>query len=690
MKSHTALTLRQLMFACITLILFVLITLLLFTYKRDEKRFQHLSNEIFIDEMKSNTLNMHYTIAYPENYGIYQYQSTLPCYSSRGRADSQTVTENTLAALRTINSEKLSSQDAVAYQLLFRSLENSLIKSNFRYYDEPLSPHSGMQSQLPILLAEYTFRTRQDVDDYLQLLQQTDEYFASLLTFEQEKAAAGFLMPASSIEEVVEQCDSIVTKEQLDAGSHFLQTTFQERLQKLLEAQEVTSEDALSYLTLNDQLLKEVLLPSYEVLADGLFLLKDNDIPIKGLASFPEGASYYEALLISETGSYRPVPEIRQMLSRQFDSEYQAIHDMLLESPQLQQWYLDGTEISFPLTTADDMLTDLLQRMAVDFPTLEEISSDSADAAALPQVTVKSVSPSLEDYCAPAFYLTTPIDDTDNNVIYVNEKNSPTGLELYTTLAHEGYPGHLYQNVYCNRSFVTNGENKVRQLLWYGGYLEGWALYTEFISFDYASALLNEYGQTLDASAVQLEKHNRSLQLCLYSLLDIMIHYENASYSQVSKVLENFGIKDSNAMIRVYSYIAQEPCNYLKYYLGYLEILNLQDIAREHWGSSYSDSAFHRFLLDFGSSDFPALEESLLSCPGISSASLNADTRYSSADSFFMPNPTFSSVHRKIGLNSVRLSPAPPVPPGSDSLLLHLSSADEIADAGQMPFCLFP
>lgn len=249
------------------------------------------------------------------------------------------------------------------------------------------------------------------------------------------------------------------------------------------------------------------------------------------------------------------------------------------------------------------MLADLQKRMKSDFPAL----------ASPVTVTVKAVSPSLEQYCAPAFYLTTPIDDTDTNVIYINQKNSPAGLELYTTLAHEGYPGHLYQTVYSNRSFLDNAENKARQLLWYGGYLEGWALYVEFQSFDYASALLQEQNRKTEALYTQIEKHNRSLQLCLYSLLDIMIHYENASYSQVAETLENFGINSPASANAIYTYIAEAPCNYLKYYLGYLEILELKKDAEAAWGDSYTDYNFHTFYLDCGPSDFTSLQERLRS-----------------------------------------------------------------------------
>lgn len=133
----------------------------------------------------------------------------------------------------------------------------------------------------------------------------------------------------------------------------------------------------------------------------------------------------------------------------------------------------------------------------------------------------------------------------------------------------------------------------------------------EFLAYDYASDLLQESGLPEDAVLVQIEKHNRSLQLCLYSLLDIMIHYENASLHKITKVLENFGIQDSASANTIYNYIALEPCNYPKYYLGYLEILALQEKARALWGDAYTDYDFHAFYLDSGPADFLSLEEQL-------------------------------------------------------------------------------
>ncbi len=568
----------------------------------DSRRFRQATSRLFREEMLANTLNMHYTIAHPEDFGITDYEAILPGYAGDKHQESLQLLEKQIAFFKNLNPDRLSTEENYTRALLLTYLENTQNLNHFPYYTEPLSPGSGMQSQLPILLAEYTFRSKQDVEDYLKLLDQTDEYFGGLLTFEQEKAAEGLFMACTSADKLIEQCDTIVTKEDLKANTHFLQTTFAERLEALQKGGLLTPQETKGYIQQNNRLLSTVLLPAYQALGDGLTILKDEKIPLQGLAAHPQGKEYYKALLISETGSYRPIEEIKALLQKQLDFEYGTLISLLSQyaEPTLVNAEATVTEC-FPCENAGEMLQKLTERMGTLFPSITTVGDIN------PQVRVKNVSPSLEEYCAPAFYLTPPLDDTDSNVIYINQKNSPDGLELFTTLAHEGYPGHMYQSVYSNNLLANQDTGLIRQLLWYGGYLEGWALYVEFLSYDCASGLMEEKGYSPQAEYIQIEKHNRSLQLCLYSLLDIMIHHDNASYSQVHDTLSSFGISSPQSTAAIYEYIVEEPANYLKYYLGYLEILTLQEEARSLWGNNYTDYAFHEFFLQNGPADYRTL-----------------------------------------------------------------------------------
>lgn len=587
----------------------IILTAFLFASGKDTRAFNKLSDTIFKEELSGNTLNLHYTLAYPENFGITHYAPALPHYSADAQALAEAELADYIAQLENINYNKLSEEHQYTYTLLTRFLEHTQEGNLFPYYEEPLSPSSGMQSQLPILLAEYTFRSVQDVEDYLALLDQTDEYFASLLAYEQEKKAAGLLQADSSLNQIRNQCYTILSKEELVVGTHFLQTTFSERMDGLVTQKLLTAEDAAGFVSENDRLLTTVMQPAYEALADGLFLLTgDGTSKAQGLCSLPLGRDYYVWLVEKNTGSSLSIEEIKSLLYPIFSAEYKEVQRLLLaRDDSINVWLAALSDDAFPLLSPDEMLTDLQGRMTTDFPVFPLKKADS-----LPTLSVKTVSDSLQDYCAPAFYLTPPLDDTENNVIYINEKSTPDGLELYTTLAHEGYPGHLYQSVYSQLTMQQEEENPVRQILWYGGYQEGWALYVEFLSYDYAAALAAEQGNTDAAYAYEIEKHNRNMQLCLYALLDIAIHYDGATYEQIHKVLTAFGVTNAETTDKIYQYIAEEPANYLKYYLGYQEILRLKETAQIEWGTEYSDLRFHSFVLDCGPSDFTTMGEALV------------------------------------------------------------------------------
>lgn len=592
-------SLKQLFLMALLLLSFAGSILFLFGAGKDEKKFHAITSSLFRDEMTSNTLDMHYTLAHPENFGI-DYSPTLSFYDRNQAITSFGHTKDLLEELQNIDPEKLTSTDRYTCILLMRTLENNLALSSFAYYEEPLSPSSGVQSQLPILFAEYSFRTQRDVEDYLTLLGQIPDYFDSLLTYEREKKAAGLFMAASSADKIISQCRNIITKEELSLGKHFLQSTFSERLNTLSSMGLLSEEQVRTYTAQNNHILENSVFPAYLSMAEGIEELKDSSIPLKGVASKPDGAAYYRLYLTHVTGSYRDIPEIRMMLLETFSKEWNLIRELSDKFPQASLLYAEGSVPDFPLAEENAILADLKKRMQADFPLSNEA-----------KVRIKSVSKSLEEYSAPAFYLTPPVDDFDNNVIYVNQKLCSDSLELYTTLAHEGFPGHMYQTVFNDQYITDSKENKIRFLLWYGGYLEGWAMYSEFFAYDQAAQIFKDQGDLNSSIYVQLEKHQRSLQLCLYSLLDIMINYEGVTLSQTAEILAGFGITSSSSAEAIYSYIAEEPCNYLKYYLGYLELWNLKEKAKETWGDSYSDLRFHRFYLESGPSDFLSLSEKL-------------------------------------------------------------------------------
>lgn len=565
----------------------------------DSARFKRFTEKMFLSELSGNTLNLHYTIAYPENYHISE-KASLPVYHFD---PSQSDNKELISALDTLNSisrERLDTQDAFTYDLLTRHLHLQLKGQQFSYYSEPFSPNSGIQSGLPILLADYTFRRKQDVEDYLDILDQSKIYLESLLEYETEKAQSGLFMSDTSAQKVIEQCSVIMNRTLLEEGSHFLHVTFNERIDGLLQKNLITTEEADAYRSENDRLLTTVMIPAYEQIADTFTLLMGKGTNDYGLCYYPEGKSYYEYLLAYTTASNRSVPEIKQLLFTDFKQNYVSLITLLQAHPEIAKKHM-STSFELPLKTPETMLSDLKGKMANDFPSL----TDYVKASAI----IKSISPSMQEYCSPAYYLTPPIDDMAENIIYINPKNNMDTLNLYTTLAHEGYPGHLYQTVYSQHHMNETDTPHIRHLLHYGGYVEGWAYYVEDLSYEYAKDYAT--GNTSAAAYYEACRLNRNLHIGMYSLLDIAIHYDGATPGQIQQMLASIGITDGNTVMRIYEYIREEPCNYLKYYLGFLEMKALKEKAASLWGRDFSLYHFHKFVLETGPSDFNGLHDIL-------------------------------------------------------------------------------
>lgn len=591
-------------------ILSVLMLFSIYIVTEDRFQFKKISEELFQSEFEDNTLNLHYTLAYPENYG-FKAGASLPCYAGKDNTSASDGKEDSdkeaildlLSSLSHVSKERLSETDSYTYTLLVRYLERKLSATEFDYYSEPFSPGSGIQSTLPILLADYAFRRKQDVEDYLILLDQTDDYLSGLLLYETEKAQAGLFMADYSASKVIGQCTSIMDKKQLEDGTHFLHTTFEERLRPLIEEDIISRQEADQYLAENDRLLTTVMEPAYEQIADTFTLLAGKGTNEFGLYYFPDGRQYYEYLLASITGSDRPVSEIKRLLFEDFQNNYNDMLALLAKYPEVAD---SGLIPSFDMSLSDpaQMLRDLQSRMAEDFPAFPLENEDFKTV-----ISIKSVSPSMEDYSSPAYYLTPPIDDMERNIIYINGKNTPDNLTLYTTLAHEGYPGHLYQTVYSQLYLNQNNASHIRYLLHYGGFVEGWAYYVENLSYSYARDQIKDNAYA--SAYYEACRLNRNIHLCLYSLIDIAIHYDGATPEQIQKILHSIGIDNPSSATAIYQYIAEEPVNYLKYYLGYIEIELLKEKAKVLWGDEFTLYRFHKFLLETGPSDFTGLHEQI-------------------------------------------------------------------------------
>ena len=594
-------------------------TLFGYTNYHADAKFESFAEDFFLQELQSSPIQFHYTVDNPSAYHIDESKLMMPVYQAGTVSNDIYALSRLSGQLEQFDHLHLSDSNRYLYGLLCSYLDTLSLTASYPYFAEPLSPSSGIVSELPILLAEYRLDTAEDVELYLSILGQIPDYLDGLTLYEKEKATAGLFMSDDTADKVIRQCSAIMDPNALGNKSHFLEDTFISRLQNLVDRGALTEDEALAYQYENDRLLTTVVAPAYDRLADELTLLKGSGRDMCGLAHYAGGREYYQALLRLQTGSDRDIADVKQLLYDDLNANYKALRQLMQDDESLRELFATQ-EVYFPDLSPEEILDYLRESISRDYPVIPM----DADTGPI-KCTIKYVDGSLEPYSAPAFYMMPPIDNVLNNTIYINAPDTSDELSLFTTLAHEGYPGHLYQTVYCQNFWNQSGTMPLRSVLYYGGFVEGWALYAEMTSYDYAIRLTAaDYPEA--QSYYQACRLDRQIQLCLYSLLDISIHYDGITLEDVQEILASFGSTNADTAAAIYSHIAEEPCNYPKYYLGYLEIMELKKQAARVWCDNnqvpaahdddiYDNSDFlkyfHSFLLENGPADFRTLSDLL-------------------------------------------------------------------------------
>lgn len=532
-----------------------------------DRQFRTFTRSLFQTEVSANTISLHYTLRSPSDYGIADIPATYGNLSSDPIAAKASV-RNVLSSLQEFDPDTLSSENALTFKILDTYLKNASTGTNYLLYQEPLGPVSGIHTQLPVLLSEYSFYDTQDVETYLALLKETPSYFDSVIRFEQKKAASGLFMPDYQADSVLDTCQSFI-----DMGKeNYLVSTFNERIASLDLLPENKKD---SFQKENMKLVTEEIYPAYQNLITAIKSLKGKGMNEQGLSHFPYGKKYYEYLVRQTTGCNESISRLRLMTRAQILEDLSAMQKILFpaDAALTQASVLEQT-------SPDSMLDDLRSKITDTFPEIPDVDFQ-----------VKYVPESMQDYLSPAFYMIPAIDNLTENVIYINNGQTASGLNLYTTLAHEGYPGHLYQTVY----FSASEPDPIRSILDFGGYVEGWATYAEMMSY---------YLAPLPKTEASLLQKNSSVILGLYALADMGIHYDGWSVTDTVRFFSDYGINDPNAVQSVYKLIIGSPANYLKYYIGYLKFYELKKEMADAMGNQFSQKEFHRAVLDVGPAPF--------------------------------------------------------------------------------------
>ncbi|MEG1027317.1 MAG: DUF885 family protein, partial [Oscillospiraceae bacterium] len=432
---------------------------------------------------------------------------------------------------------KLDENIKFEYDIIMNKLSVLNQYKDYEYFYDPLTTMNNTATDILYLLSEYRFNNEENIKEYLTLLSQYEKYIDEIISYENQRAKNGFTMTKYNADGIIEQMNDVLF-------DNYLYGAFDERIKTL----DFLSDDKKdSYIAENKKSIEKNIAPALNKLIDFVKTIKYS--ASSSLAATKEGKKYYEVLFKDKTGCEKDLEEIYSMLKKAFDDSMSEITALLSKNPNLYNEIYKGIDKT---SDFNEMVGELFELQKNDFPQIDKIS-----------YKVASLPTAQQNSGFRALYFTAPIDNPNLNNIYVNEKYmNPKELGSFVTIAHESTPGHMYQTNY----FYRTNPMKLRHLMNYVGYLEGWTTYIENFALKYA-----DLGGEEATRLAQIDNYFGTL---VYSLVEMDIHYKGTSKEDIIANLQNYGF-DSRTSENIYNSLESNPGVYISYGVGGLEMMNL-------------------------------------------------------------------------------------------------------------------
>ena len=547
-----------------------------------EEEFDFLMDELFADWVSNDALTMNYFLSNPYAMNIERPESTFgEILSAESIEKSRQETLELSDRLDHFEYTSLRDDQKLVYEILRRLIDLSRIlerEDDYSYFTGYIRPLNGIQVQLPVLLAEFNFYTADDIERYIDLINDTHRYFTDIIEFERERSRRGFFLNEDNTDSVIEQIESFLVHRE----DNLLITVFDYKIDGFSE---LSNEQREQYKARNREAVLDSVLRAYDDLLAAMKELRGVGTNPGGLSALPDGGEYAHAMVRLRVGTDKSAWELERLLDDWMDTVWFTIVDLLHGEHQLIQRFVTGDMGNIEAGTPESYISSLQNHINRDFPQIKET-----------QLTVLEVHKSLQEHMSPAFYLAPAIDRFNENIVYINPASTGDNLFLFTVLAHESYPGHMYQTVY----FLQQSPHPIRVALSNTGYTEGWATYAEMMSYFFAGLAYEE---------ASLLWNLRLFDMLLQSIADFGVNINNWSYDDVADFIADFGFSDDEIVRSVYNSAVGVPLLILNYTLGFIEMVELRNEAESILGNDYELMDFHRFILDFGPAPFPIIRE---------------------------------------------------------------------------------
>lgn len=549
----------------------------------ENTRFEEFLDDLFLNEVVSSTLTLHFTILDKAKYGFDDLEP------SWGRlSEDKYSADKIIETLDGFDIAKLSSENALNYRILYAYVAKNIEMSDdkFDYLGSYFDLSSGYHSAVITNLSEYDFYREKDITDFIALIEQLPDLFEGILDYETERVENGYGMTDEVLDEVISQCRDIAEPD----GELYLIDVVEEKLDK---ADFLDTTKRKEYLDKVKTAVNEKMIPTYKELVSTLEGFKGKAKNEFGLCYYENGKEYYQLLAQDASSTTLTCEQMIAALEADFKSLY-AEYMVLLEDREFTEGLTkDGYEIK--MTDPEEILSFLRNKIKTDFPA---ISGEDYEIDYLSEA-MESVMSS-----AVAYYMTPQIDNFLHGKMKINGANL-SAEDALSTLAHEGFPGHMYQTVY----YWSTEPASIRKMLNFLGYSEGWAVYAG--NYSYSLYGFDDYGDSLAEKIIRYYVISERISWNIECRLDLGVHYEGWTVGQVKQYLDDNGL-NSSAAEAIYTQLLGMPATFLAYYVGYLELERLADWAKTTLGDKFSEVEFHRAVLDVGPCTMDIVESAVI------------------------------------------------------------------------------
>ncbi len=556
-----------------------------------QEAFETYLDDYFYEYVTSDTISYHYTISNPDSFGIEPPEATLGDTDMSEEALEKEAEEYQaqIDELIAIDRDGLDEEQQFTYDVLLAYLENEMKIYDNVYLYEPFSPMSGLQSNISTVFTDYAFNSEQDIQDYISLLNQVRDYFGAYLEFERLKSENGYFMADETADSVIEQCETFIE----NTDDHFMIELFNSRVDELDFLSDEAKED---YKEQNRDAVLNSLIPAFQDTIDTFNELKGTGTNDGGVCNYEGGSDYYEYLLAKRIGTSKSPEELIEMLDARYNEILMEMYYIMMGNEAAYTYYVENYDNLYPELenmTPEEIISEVKEATENYYPETDDIP-----------YTIDYLDESLETIMENtlAYYLSPAIDNPDNNVMKINGSHGTSGL--WQTLAHEGFPGHMYQNVY----YLSTDPEPVRCILSFTGYSEAWAVYVGYDAvkkYDFPDA-----DETIREDVAQLAALDSEFSYLIMARIDLGINYEGWTLEDTENYMTGLGLNAASAEEMYYVFVG-DPAVYQSYSTAYYELLELKEYAEDELGDDFDVVEFEDAVLKAGPCQFSLLKEKI-------------------------------------------------------------------------------